>query len=85
MTSVLHIFMIAFTHSVITICTSPDRCRRDTGAGDNALKPGEIITLVGTILGFLAGIPGLIMVFIQARGYWRRSTKKRVTIEYHKN
>lgn len=82
MTSALQFFMIAFAHSVTTTCTSPDKCRRDTG--DGALKPDEILAFVGTILGFLVGIPGLIMVFIHARKYWRRRTK-RVTIENHNN
>lgn len=79
MTCVLRLFMIAFAQSATT--TPPDKHRRDTEGG--ALSPGDIVNIVGVFIGLFVGLPGLIVVFIQVRKYWRRRARKKVTIEYH--
>lgn len=43
---------------------------RDNENGD--LSAGEIITLVGIVLGLIIGLPGLIALSIQARKCWQR-------------
>lgn len=68
MTYVLRLFMIVFVQSATT--TPPDKHRRDTEGG--ALSSGDIINIVGVFIGLFVGLPGLIVVFIQARKYWRR-------------
>lgn len=82
--SILQHFILVIAHSITSTSPSPrDRYRRDNG--DGGLGPGEIMSFVGALLGFIVGIPSLIMVSIQVRKYWRRRIRKEVIIDYYNN
>ncbi|KAL0636913.1 hypothetical protein Q9L58_004135 [Maublancomyces gigas] len=73
--SILQPFVAALVHSATN--SSPalrNRYRRDNG--DGSLGPSEIISFFGALLGLFVAIPGLVVVCIQARKYWRRRTRK---------